>query len=168
MQMQSQEFLRSIQEESARLRLNPLLLLSGIEGIHSFRHLPPRDIQFHLLDSLILTLFALRIGDGFHLLAEQNLQSTDPELQLAAIEELTEIPAPAIEASDNEYLKSFSAVIGGKAPVRRYHVKALEVAALEINQAHTLFGAQSIGRIMLHLCQHELHHPLRASGIFES
>lgn len=166
--MQSQEFLRSIQDESTRLGLNPLLLLSGIEGIYSFRHLPPREIQFQLLDSLILTLLALRIGDGFHLLAEQNLKSGDPEMQLAAIEELTEIPAPAIEGSGNDYLKSFAAVLNGKAPVRRYHVKALEVAALEINGAHTRFGSQSIGRIMLHLCQHELKESLRASGIFES
>lgn len=168
MQMHSQDFLRTIQNESARLGLNPLLVLAGIEGLYSFRHQPAEKIQFRLLDSLILTLFALRIGDGFHLLAEQNLTHEDPERKLAAIEELTEIPASAIATSGNAYLQSFAAVLNGKTPVRRYHQKALEVAALEINQAHQQFGSNSIGAIMLHLCQHQLQEPLSASGIFQS
>lgn len=166
--MQSQEFLQSIQAESTRLGLNPLLVLSGIEGLYSFRNQPAEDIQYKLLDSLILTLFALRIGDGFHLLAEKNLESKDPEIQLAAIEELTELPASAIAGMNNPYLQSFASVLQGKTPIRKYHAKALEVAALEINQVHLRFGSDSIGQIILHLCQHQLQQPLRASGIFQS
>ena len=46
--------------------MNPLLLLSGVESLYSFKDVQMNALNFELLDGLILTIFALRVGDQFH------------------------------------------------------------------------------------------------------
>jgi hypothetical protein len=43
--------------------------------VYTFRDVELNGINYEFLDSLILTIFALRIGDTFHSLAEENLAS---------------------------------------------------------------------------------------------
>ena len=151
--MNEQLFYQTVNQRSRELNLNPLLVLSGIEGLYTFRDVKINAINYDFLDSLILTIFALRIGDQFHNMAEENLNSTSARTRDAAILELKELNRNDIENSANPYLQSFAHLLNGKSPVRKYHEKALEVAALEIKKAQTIFGNDSIGIIMLAICK---------------
>ena len=65
--MNEQLFLHNINAKARQLNINPLLLLSGIEGLYTFKDVRLNAINYEFLDSLILTIFALRIGDQFHI-----------------------------------------------------------------------------------------------------
>src|SRR5215208_618413 len=132
--MNEQLFYRTINEKSKELNINPLLLLSGIEGLYTFRGVQLNAINYDFLDSLILTIFALRIGDQFHTIAEEDLSSSSYTVRRAAHAELTEMTKDDIDRSNNRYLQSFAQILNGKSPVRKYHEKALEVAAVEIKK----------------------------------
>jgi len=164
--MNENTFLQAVNEKSKEFNLNPLLLLSGIEGLYTFRNVQMNAINYDLLDSLILTIFALRIGDQFHSIAEENLSSPSTSVKLAAINELSEIPMEAIHASDSPYLQSFARLLGGKTPVRQYHLKALEVAALEIKKAQISFSQDSIGTIMVAICKQDTEDKLGLASLF--
>jgi hypothetical protein len=164
--MNEQAFLETVSQKSQQLNINPLLLLSGIEGLYTFRDVQMNAINYDLLDSLILTIFALRIGDQFHSLAEENLSSTNSSLQLAAIHELSELSVQQIRESGSPYLQSFVQLIGGKTPVRNYHLKALEVAAVEIKKAQLVFSNDSIGIIMLAICKDDPGNHLGLASLF--
>jgi hypothetical protein len=166
--MNEQSFYKAITEKSEQLNLNPLLLLSGIEGLYTFKDVKLNAINYEFLDSLILTIFALRIGDQFHTIAQGNLSSDNTNTKLAAINELTEMTAADISASENPYLQSFAQVLGGKSPVRKYHEKALDVAALEIKKAQVIFGNESIGIITLAICKDDPNDDLGLSAFFSS
>jgi hypothetical protein len=153
--MQSDILLAAVQKRASDLGINPLLLLSGIEGIYTFKDVPLNQINFTLLDNLILTIFALRVGDEFHALAEQGLVHENETIRSKAVREMKELNATEITTSGNEYLRSFANLLGGKTPVRRYHEKALEVAAVEISQMQVHYQNNSIGNIMLSLCNRE-------------
>ena len=159
-------FIQAVTEKSREFNLNPLLLLSGIEGLYTFRDIEMGALNYELLDSLILTIFALRIGDKFHELAEENLSSTNASVQLAAINELMEISEAEINASQSPFLQSFARLLGGKSPVRNYHIKALEVAAIEIKKAQTTFSSDSIGVIMLGICKEYAENKLGLASLF--
>jgi hypothetical protein len=154
--MTEQDFLQTIYKKSLELNMNPLLLLSGVESIYSFRDVKMNSLNFELLDGLILTIFALRIGDQFHSLAEENLKSRSDAVRMAAAKELTEMDPEEIAASPDTYLHSFAKTLNGKSPVRYYHVKALEVAAIEIKKEQEKFQSDSIGNIMLALMKTQL------------
>jgi hypothetical protein len=160
------EFLTSVQLRARSLKMNPLLLLAGIEGLYAFRHIPLNKINYDYLDSLILTIFALRVGDQFHTLAEQNLTSTNITTSILAERELTEITEEEIEQSQNPYLQSFASLLQGKTVVRRYHVKALEVAALELKKAQVAFQSNSISTILLAHCKEELKNGMHLEKLF--
>jgi hypothetical protein len=161
-------FYQTIDEKSRQLNLNPLLLLSGIEGLYTFKDIPLHSINYDFLDSLILTIFALRVGDKFHSLAEKNLSGANPELRKAAQLELTELSTEEIASSYNPYLQSFAQMLYGKSPVRKYHEKALEVAALEIKRAQLLFENDSIGIIMLAICRDDVNDSLGLASLFRA
>jgi len=163
--MNEQEFYRVINTRSKELDLNPLLILSGIEGLYTFKDVKLNAINYDFLDSLILTIFALRIGDKFHTLAEENLSSANMTLRKAAGVELSELTRDDIAGSQNPYLQSFAKLLNGKSPIRKYHEKALEVAALEIKKAQLIFGNDSIGIIMLAICKDDVN-SLGLGGIF--
>lgn len=165
--MNEEIFLRTIHNKAKELAINPLLLMSGVEGLYMFKDVPLNQINYDFLDSLILTILALRIGDGFHNLAEKNLEHPDTETKWAAIQELTELNAADIAASGNATLQSFAGLINGKSPVRRYHEKALEVAAIEIGNAQQVYRNNSISTIILALCQTELKDLLEESAFFQ-
>src|SRR5215212_506768 len=158
--MNEQLFYQTITQRAKELNLNPLLLLSGIEGLYTFRDIKLHAINYDFLDSLILTIFALRIGDQFHTLAEENLSSLNLSIRSAARTELSELSQGEIISSSNPYLQSFAQVLNGKSPIRKYHVKALEVAALEIKKAQLVFGNDSIGIIMLAICKDDVNNSL--------
>jgi hypothetical protein len=162
------EFLSSVQFKARTLKINPLLLLSGIEGLYTFRNVPLNKINYEYLDSLILTIFALRVGDQFHTLAEQNLTNTHITTSVLAERELTELTPEEIEKSQNPYLQSFASLLQGKTVVRRYHVKALEVAALELKKAQVNFQTNSISTILLAHCKEELQQGLHVENLFSS
>jgi hypothetical protein len=164
--MNEHVFLKTISEKAKDLNMNPLLLMSGIEGLYTFKDVQLNALNYEFLDSLILTIFALRIGDQFHKLAEDNLSSSNPNIQLAAINELTELNQEAIAQSSNPYLQSFASILNGKSPIRRYHEKALEVAALEIKKTQLDFHIDSIGAIILSVCKTELSDTLNLSDLF--
>jgi hypothetical protein len=166
--MNEQQFYQAITERSQEVNVNPLLLLSGIEGLYTFRDVKLNAINYDLLDSLILTIFALRIGDQFHSIAEDNLNSESKTVRLAASEELKELNRSDIEGSKNRYLQSFAAVLGGKSPVRKYHEKALEVAAYEIQKAQMIFGNESIGIIILAICKDDPDNRLGMASFFRA
>ena len=166
--MNEQQFYTAITERSKDLNVNPLLLLSGIEGLYTFRDVKLNAINYDLLDSLILTIFALRIGDQFHGIAEENLNSENKTVRMAASEELKELNATDIEHSQNQYLQSFASVLGGKSPIRKYHEKALEVAAYEIKKAQTIFGNERIGIIILAICKDDPEDKLGVSSFFRA
>jgi hypothetical protein len=107
------------------------------------------------LDSLILTIFSLRIGDQFHTLAEQNLENINPKVKAAAADELTILSYDEIQASSNAYLQSFATVLAGKSNIFKYHIKALEVAALEIQTQQQKWANKSIGYIVINLCKED-------------
>jgi hypothetical protein len=154
--MTEQEFLQTIYKKSLELNMNPLLLLSGVESLYSFRDVQMNALNFELLDGLILTIFALRVGDQFHSLAEENLKSKSDTVRMAAAKELTEMDPEEIAASTDIYLHSFAKTLSGKSPIRYYHVKALEVAAIEIKKEQEKFKSDSIGNIMLALMKTQL------------
>lgn len=148
--------------------MNPLLLLSGIEGLYTFKDVQLNAINYEFLDSLILTIFALRVGDQFHTIAQDNLSSENQKVQLAAINELREMTSEEIASSPNQYLRSFASILQGKSPVRYYHEKALEVAALEIRKAQVLFNQESIGIITLMICKDDPGDHLGLSALFRA
>ena len=164
--MNEQLFYQTVNQRSRELNLNPLLVLSGIEGLYTFRDVKINAINYDFLDSLILTIFALRIGDQFHNMAEENLNSPNTRTRDAAILELKELTRTDIENSTNQYLQSFAHLLNGKSPVRKYHEKALEVAALEIKKAQTIFGNDSIGIIMLAICKDDENNHLGLASMF--
>lgn len=164
--MDEQLFLHLIQVKAKELGINPLLLISGIEGVYTFREVELNQINYEFLDSLILTIFALRIGDSFHSIAEGNLASTNQETRKAADFELSELSTEEIALSENPYLQSFASILNGKSPVRRYHQKALEVAALEVKKAQIGFKNTSIASIILHICKNELSQNINFSTLF--
>ena len=166
--MNEEAFYHTINEKSRELNLNPLLILSGIEGLYTFRDVQLNAINYDFLDSLILTIFALRIGDQFHNLAEENLASKSDAVRLAAARELTPLSMEDITASQNTYLQSFAQMLQGKSPVRRYHEKALEVAALEIRKAQLMFSNNSIGIIMLAICKDDEGDSLGLGSLFRA
>ena len=164
--MNEQLFYETVNRRSRELNLNPLLVLSGIEGLYTFRDVKLNAINYDFLDSLILTIFALRIGDQFHNIAEENLNSPNTKTRDAAVLELKELTHADIENSANPYLQSFAHLLNGKSPVRKYHEKALEVAALEIKKAQTIFGNDSIGIIMLAICKDDENNHLGLASMF--
>lgn len=164
--MNEQNFYETVMERSKKLNLNPLLILSGIEGLYTFKDVKMNAINYDLLDSLILTIFALRIGDQFHSIAEENLQSESKTVRMAANAELKELNGDDIASSGNQYLRSFASVLNGKSPIRKYHEKALEVAAYEIKKAQLLIGNESIGLIMLAICKDDPQNHFGLSYIF--
>jgi hypothetical protein len=166
--MNEQLFYQAITERSQELNINPLLLLSGIEGLYTFRDVKLNAINYDLLDSLILTIFALRIGDQFHNIAEDNLASESKTVRAAAGEELKELNKTDIENSKNKYLQSFASVLGGKSPIRKYHEKALEVAAYEIKKAQMIFGNESIGIVILAICKDDPGDRLGVASFFRA
>jgi hypothetical protein len=153
--MNEQAFIQTINERSQALAINPLLLLSGIEGLYTFKDVQLNSINYEFLDSLILTIFALRIGDQFHTIAEENLLSNNSSIRSAANKELIELSRQDIIDSSNPYLQSFASILNGRSPIRRYHEKALEVAALEIKKTQLNFNINSISTIMLAICKEE-------------
>ena len=166
--MNEQQFYQAITERSQELNVNPLLLLSGIEGLYTFRDVKLNAINYDLLDSLILTIFDLRIGDQFHTMAADNLNSESKTVRMAANEELKELDKGDIELSKNKYLQSFASVLNGKSPIRKYHEKALEVAAYEIKKAQVLFGNDSIGIIILAICKDDPGNRLGVASFFRA
>lgn len=151
--MNEQQFYQAVSDKAKEYNMSPLLLVSGIEGLYSFKDVPLNTINYPFLDNLILTIFALRIGDSFHILAEQNLASDDNAVRTAAAVELKELTTEEIDHSANRYLQSFAGVLNGKSSIRKYHEKALEVAALEVRKAQEQFKINSIGSIVLAICQ---------------
>jgi hypothetical protein len=125
-------------------------------------------INYEFLDSLILTIFALRIGDRFHTLAEQNLSSASYTVRTSAQAELYEMSRDDIDRSHNRYLQSFAHVVNGKTSIRKYHEKALEVAALEIKKLQLVFGNESIGIIMLAICKDDVSNSLGLASLFRA
>jgi hypothetical protein len=164
--MNEQLFYETVNQRARELNLNPLLVLSGIEGLYTFRDVKINAINYDFLDSLILTIFALRIGDQFHNMAEENLNSLNLRTRDAAVLELKILTPAEIENSANPYLQSFAHLLNGKSPVRKYHEKALEVAALEIKKAQTIFGNDSIGIIMLAICKDDEKNHLGLASMF--
>lgn len=164
--MDEKHFYQAVTQKAKEVGINPLLLLSGIEGLFTFRDVQLNAVNFEILDNLILTIFALRIGDQFHALAEQQLVSQDEKAVQAAAAELRILTPADIAQSDNEYLQSFATILSGKSPVRRYHEKALEVAALEINKANQVFANNSIGTIVLDICKSDESGSLNLDAIF--
>jgi hypothetical protein len=150
--MNEQHFYMAVNSKARELNMSPLLLISGIEGLYSFREVALNSINCPFLDNLILSILALRIGDSFHSIAEQNLKSANDEVRYAANVELKELSHEEIEHSANAYLQSFARVLAGKSAIRKYHEKALEVAALEVRKAQEQFKNASIGSIVLDIC----------------
>ena len=165
--MDEQLFIKAVNYKAREYGLNPLLLLSGIEGLYTFRNVQLNHINYDFLDSLILTIFALRIGDQFHSIAEENLTSSNLNVRNLANLELQEIEKEEINNSCNQYLQSFASVLNGKTPIRKYHEKALEVAALEIRKAQLNFSSESIGTIMLYICKDDADDNFGLSSIFK-
>lgn len=164
--MNEQLFLQTIHTKSKELGINSLLLLSGIEGLHTFRDMALSQINYPYLDSLILTIFALRIGDQFHSLAEENIESGNEKIRRAAQIELQILSADDIQPSANAYLQSFAQLLNGKSVIRRYHEKALEAAAVEIEKTQDRFQHQSISTIVLYICRQHLSDTLNFSSVF--
>jgi hypothetical protein len=164
--MDEQHFLAAIQTKSKELGINSLLLLSGIEGLYTFRDIELNRINYGFLDSLILTIFTLRIGDQFHALAEENSNSNDETVRRAARFELQPLSNEDIQHSNNQYLQSFAQLLNGKSIIRKYHEKALEAAALEIERSQVRFQERSIGAIVLHICHHHLSGTVNLASVF--
>jgi hypothetical protein len=141
--MNEHHFLEAIQAKATELGINPLLLLSGIEGVYTFRDVELNGINYEFLDSLILTIFALRIGDTFHSLAEENLASGNESVRRAAHFELQPLSDADIQQSSNSYLQSFAKLLNGKSVVRNYHQKALEARHLRSSAARCGFSTKA-------------------------
>lgn len=159
-------FYQTVTEKSKQFNVNPLLLLSGIEGLYTFKDVQLSSLNYDFLDSLILTIFALRIGDQFHSLAEEQLTSGNSAVRQAADLELRPLSDEQIASSQNAYLQSFARILDGRSPVRMYHIKALEVAAVEIRKAQLSFSNNSIGDIMLDICKTDTANNLGLQSIF--
>jgi len=86
-------------------------------------------------------------------MAEKNLASTHNDVRKAAAVELRELSKDDINHSSNIYLQSFAGLLNGKSSIRKYHEKALEVAALEVRKAQEQFSINSIGSIVLAICE---------------
>jgi hypothetical protein len=142
-----------VNEKARELNMSPLLLISGIEGLYSFKDVQIDNINYRFLDNLILTILALRIGDSFHAIAEENLKNPSQKLRESAQLELNELTYDEINQSSNMYLQSFANVLAGKTVIRKYHEKALQVAAFEVQKAQSRFQNPSIGAIVLDICQ---------------
>lgn len=155
--MDEQAFYAAVKDKALHYNLNPLLLLSGIEGLYSFKDVTLDAVNYPFLDNLILTIFALRVGDSFHTIAENNLHSLQPHTRTAAELELFELSPEYVQASANAYLQSFAQVLNGKTVIRKYHEKALEVAAMEIKNAQQRFENYSIGSIIFNICTQPGH-----------
>lgn len=164
--MNEQLFYQAVNDTSKQLGINPLLLLSGIEGLYTFKDIELNAINYEFLDSLILTIFALRIGDSFHNLAEENLNDENEQVRVAAGVELQEMSPADIQHSGNDYIRSFASLLNGKSIIRKYHEKALEVAAIEIKKAQILFDNNSIGAIMLYITKHNADSALNLGKLF--
>src|SRR2546428_8023122 len=121
--MTEQQFYQIINLKAKELDLNPFLIISGIEGLYTFRDVQLNAINYGFLDNLILTIFSLRIGDQFHLLAEKNLSSKDFAVRMAASTELREMSSEEIMNSTNPYFQSFAEIVAGKSTIRKYHEK---------------------------------------------
>jgi hypothetical protein len=165
--MNEQAFLEVIGRKAIELNMNPILLLSGLEGLYTFKDIPLNQINYEFLDSLILTIFALRIGDSFHQQARENLLSNDNRIRESAANELKIMTSQDITDSRNLYLASFAHIINGKSPIRNYHVKALDAAALEINNTQLQFNATSISTIIIYLFN-EFKNELNINSLFGS
>jgi hypothetical protein len=165
--MNEQEFYKTLNEKGKKTGINPILLLSGIEGLYSFRNVPLNNINYDLLDSLIMTIFTLRIGDHFHALAQQKLSSSSAAERRAAKQELEIIPPHEIALSSNPYLKAFVEVLNGKGTIRYYHLKALEVAALEVKNVQTNFAVNNVGTLIMEVCENELKNTVQLSALFD-
>ncbi len=166
--MDEQAFLQAVTQKSRELGINPLLVLAGVEGLYTFRDVELNAINYEFLDSLILSILALRIGDEFHSLAEEQLRSEDPHRLAAAGEELRILSPAQIEASGSAYLRSFATLLSGKTNLRHYHVKALEVAAAEIRRAQVIFGNSSISSIVMLVCKDHLADRVDLGTLFQS
>jgi hypothetical protein len=166
--MDEQLFYQAVTQKAKEAGINPLLLLSGIEGLFTFRDVQLNALNFEILDNLILTIFALRIGDQFHTIAEQELTSTDEKAMQSAAAELRVLTPTDIAQSGNQYLQSFATILNGKSPIRRYHEKALEVAALEVHKANQAFGHDSIGVVVMEICKSDETGALNLSSIFRN
>ncbi len=165
--MDGQEFIELVKTKAEALSINPILLLSAIEGLYTFKDVALTEHAYELLDSLILSVFALRIGDEFHTLAEAQLLSDEPAKMEAAAEELRILKKEDIDAAENHYLHAFARVLAGKSNIRVYHIKALEVAAVEIRKTQLQFGNNSIGSIALDVCQNHLAGSVDLSSLFK-
>jgi hypothetical protein len=166
--MNEQLFLHNVTVKAKELNINPLLLLSGIEGLYTFKDVQLNAINYEFLDSLILSIFALRVGDQFHTIAQENLLSSNENIREAASHELVELNTEDIAQSSNPYLQSFASILAGKSAIRKYHEKALEVAAFEIKKTLLTYHSNSISSIMLGLCQTELKDSLNLTNLFNS
>lgn len=166
--MDEQAFLQRLSEKAGALHINPFLLLSGLEALYTFREVPLNALNLEYLDSLVLTLFALRIGDQFHALAEGELAGGSPAAQEAARRELEPISEEELAQTSNEYLRSFAGLLQGSSPVRRYHEKALEAAALEISNVQQRYGNPSIGTILIEVSKNELGDVLPLGSLFSA
>jgi hypothetical protein len=87
---------------------------------------------------------------------------------MAASEELKELDKNEIAYSKNHYLQSFASVLNDKSPIRKYHEKALEVAAYEIEKAQKIFGNDSIGIIILAICKDDPGDRLGVQSFFRA
>ena len=164
--MDERIFLQNIHTTSQAVGINSLLLLSGIEGLYTFRDMDLSRINYQYLDSLILTIFALRIGDHFHSLAEENLSSSNDTVRQAAYTELQPMSNEQIGQSGNVYLQSFAQLLNGKSVIRKYHEKALEAAAVEIEKTQGRFQQNSISTIVLYICRQHLQDTVNLSSFF--
>lgn len=166
--MNEHDFLMVLNEKARRLQVNPFLLLSGLEGLYTFRNTPLNQINYPFLDSLILTIFTLRIGDRFHDIAQQNLANDNSAIRDSAAHELRMMPQAEIEGTKNPYLASFARILNGSSPIRHYHEKALEAAAYDIEETQERFGSDSISTIILGLCKDELSDAIALDALFSS
>lgn len=166
--MDEKLLIQTVNDTAKETGINPLLLLSGIEGLYTFKEVELSNVNHELLDSLILTIFALRIGDQFHSLAEENLKSSEATVLASAAQELRILLPAEIEASTNHYLYSFAKLVAGKAFIRGYHIKALEVSAMEIRKAQIHFSNNSIGDIVMNICKNHLAQTINIGALFQS
>ncbi|MDQ3682843.1 MAG: hypothetical protein M3352_07205 [Bacteroidota bacterium] len=164
--MTEQAFYQAVNDRANEACINPLLLISGIEGLYTFREVELSNINYIFLDSLILTIFALRVGEQFHVLAEEKLSSTNDKIMQAAAMELSPLSKEEIDQSSNRYLQSFAHLLKGNSIIRGYHIKALEVAALEIKKAQLIFKNNSISSIVMIICKSDVNGDLGLASLF--
>lgn len=164
--MTEQNFYQAVNDRASEVCINPLLLISGIEGLYTFREVELSNINYDFLDSLILTIFTLRVGEQFHSIAEEKLSGTNDKLIQAAAMELSPLTKEEIDQSSNSYLQSFAQLLNGKSTIRGYHLKALEVAALEIKKAQLIFKNNSISSIVMTICKHDINGHLGLASLF--